>query len=83
MTHHPIPSALLSGGLLLAAAVGLAACSGGGGGNGPPRATDPVAFFGTAFAADYHASATSTPPVPKQGDIIPVSLTTNPQALNF
>jgi hypothetical protein len=72
--------------LMAAAGVALSACGGGSGSvasNPPPVVQPQEDFFGTGFAADFEASATSTPAVPKAGDIIPLSLTTNPQPVYF
>ena len=37
--------------------------------------------FGTAFGAAFRASATAAPVTPADGNIVPLSLTTNPVAL--
>jgi hypothetical protein len=82
---------VLTGASLAVVASALAACSGGGSSavatSPPPPPPPPPApqedFFGTAFGADFRAAAISTPAVPKQGDIIPVSYTTEPQPITF
>ena len=81
--------------LLRAAAAGalgaaLTACGGGGGGNGNGgtggtvttgggSTATPEDFFGSAFSTDFHAASNTQPAVPKDGDVIPLSLTTQPQ----
>ncbi len=64
---------------------GLASCGGNGGdaATTPPVVVPPAPApqenqFGTAFATDFRASPTSAPATPADGDIIPLSLTTNP-----
>ncbi len=79
---------VLTGVSVALAASALAACSGGGGSSvatspPPPPPAPQEDFFGTAFGADFRATAISTPAVPKQGDIIPVSYTTEPQPITF
>ena len=65
----------------------LSACGGGGGGDGsdsgaaPPPSTTVSAqedTFGLAFGMAFRADANSEPIEPKDGDIIPLSLTTEP-----
>lgn len=73
----------------LAAGLGLAvsAC---GGGTSSSSMTAPTAVattaqeakFGTKFASDYDAVANSEPANVSDGDIVPVSLTTEPIAVN-
>jgi hypothetical protein len=85
-----IRSSLLKGASALALTAGLAACSGGGGNNQmsvttppPPPTVDALAAnFGTGFAADFRMASTATPPVPAAGDIVPLSLTTQPIPLS-
>jgi hypothetical protein len=63
---------------------GLAACGGNSGDASAPAPPPPVVVmpqenqFGAAFATDYRASPMSNPVTPVPGDIIPLSLTTNP-----
>ena len=86
MISAAFPRKFLKGGVLTALGVALASCSGGGSGGSHVSAsakTDPIAYFGTGFAADFQAPANSTPAAPKADDNIPVSLTANPQALTF
>ena len=69
------------GAALLVATFVLAGCSGGGGGGTvgtTPKAED---FFGTQFGVDFRATANSEPVTPADGDIIALSLTTEPQLL--
>jgi len=80
----------LTGVSFAVAASALAACSGGGSSmavSPPPPPPPPPApqedFFGTGFGTDFRAMANSTPAVPKPGDIIPVSYTTEPQPIKF
>ena len=65
---------------------GLAACGGGGGGGGGHVVTPPppslAAFFGASFEKAFNASAMSEPFDPAPGDIIALSLTTEPQPLH-
>lgn len=61
----------------------LAACgsSGGGGGTPPPPPTTVTAqedTFGVAFGLAFRTDPNGTPIEPKDGDIIPLSLTTEP-----
>jgi hypothetical protein len=49
----------------------------------PPPPPPQEDFFGTAFGVDFRAPANSNPVVPSPGDIIPVSLTTEPQPIVF
>ncbi len=60
----------------------LAACgsSGDGGGTPPPPPTTVVQEdqFGAAFGTAYRTSANGTPIEPKDGDIVPLSLTAEP-----
>ena len=76
----------------VAVAVGLAltvsAC-GGSGSSGSPATTPPVVTataqedkFGTVFGTDYRASANSEPATTNDGDIVAVSLTTEPIDVN-
>ncbi len=66
------------------AGMALAGC--GGGGNSVATAPTPPPtlqqMFGTAFATDFAANANSTPVVPVSGDIIALSLTTQPIPLH-
>lgn len=70
------------------AGMALAGCGGGGGSSSTTTMTPTPAplslqqMFGTAFATDYAANANSTPVVPAAGDIIALSLTTQPIALH-
>ena len=70
---------------IAATGAALASCSGHGSSQmmvmTTPTPSDPIAAFGTNFATDFHASATSTPVVPAPGDIIPLSFTNTPAAL--
>ena len=84
-----LPLNLLKGVSLFAIAVALAGCGGTHGDSGgsvattpPPQQTDKLAqLYGTVFAADFRLASTATPPVPMAGDIVPLSLTTQPNAL--
>ena len=73
--------------LALLGVVGLA-LAGCGGGGGSSTSTTPVVVpslesnFGTAFNTDFFASPNSEPVVPMAGDIIALSLTTEPMALH-
>ena len=67
----------------------LVACGGGGGGGGdnppsPPPTTTTAQedTFGVAFGLAFRADANSEPIEPKDGDIIPLSLTTEPTEIN-
>ena len=78
----------LTGVSFAVAASALAACSGGGSSMAvspppPPPPAPQEDFFGTGFGTDFRAMANSTPAVPKPGDIIPVSYTTEPQPITF
>ena len=78
----------LTGVSFAVAASALAACSGGGSSMAvspppPPPPAPQEDFFGTGFGTDFRAMANSTPAVPKPGDIIPVSYTTEPQPIKF
>jgi hypothetical protein len=74
--------ALIAVGLVLS----LAACGGGGGGGtdtvvDPPKVvvTNQEDQFGTAFGTDFRTAANTDPAPPvNDGDIVPVSLTTEP-----
>ena len=74
--------ALIAVGLVLS----LAACGGGGGGRtdtvvDPPKVvvTSQEDQFGTVFGADFRTAANTDPAPPvNDGDIVPVSLTTEP-----
>lgn len=65
-------------------ASGLAACGNGSGSDTPAPPPPPVVAtpqenqFGANFATAYRAANTSAPITPADGDIIPLSLTTNP-----
>ena len=84
MINAAFPRKVVKGGVLTAFGVALASCGGGGGSPvSAPAKTDPIAYFGTGFAADFQAPANSTPAAPKADDNIPVSLTANPQPLTF
>lgn len=68
-------------------ACGVAACGGGGGSaSSPPAVITPAAkvetLFGSKFAMDFEAAPNSEPAAVAMGDIIPVSLTTEPVMLN-
>jgi hypothetical protein len=89
---NPKLRTVLGGVSFVVLATTVAACSGGGGGGSvvvspPPPPPPPPApqedFFGTQFGIDFRADANSDPVTPKKGDIIPVSLTTDPQSLKF
>jgi len=70
-------------GLLGAAAVALSGCGGGGGGaTVTTQPTSVASSFGTQFAIDFAASPNSQPVKPQSGDIIPLSLTTEPIPLH-
>lgn len=61
----------------------LAACSGGNDSSTPSPPPPPTVVaqedtFGVAFGTAFRASSDSTPIEPKDGDIIPVSLTAEP-----
>jgi hypothetical protein len=71
--------------LLASAAVTLAACGGGGGrsvSTAPVVAPSLESMFGAGFNTDFSASPNSQPAVPVSGDIIPLSLTTQPIPLH-
>jgi len=79
---------LCAGASVVALCAALEACSGGGGGASvttppPPPPPPQEDFFGTAFGVDFRAPANSNPVVPSPGDVIPVSLTTEPQPIVF
>jgi len=85
-----LPFKLLKGASLLALMVVLAGCIGKKSPPpvavttppAPPPPVDQLAqLYGTAFAADFRMASTATPPVPMAGDIVPLSLTTSPNAL--
>jgi hypothetical protein len=84
-----LPLNLLKGASLFAITVALAGCTGTNSNSGgsvattpPPQQTDQLAqLYGTGFAADFRMASTATPPVPMAGDIVPLSLTTQPNAL--
>jgi len=71
-------------------ASGVAACGGDGNSASTPSTTPPVitpaakqeTLFGANFATSYEQSPTATPTTPADGDIIPLSLTTEPVVLN-
>lgn len=70
---------------LSALAVALASCGGGGGGTSSSTPTPPVVTttgqedkFGTQFGIDFRAPNNSEPAQVNNGDIVPVSLTTEP-----
>ena len=74
---------LLAGGLALS----VAGCGGGGGSSssgGSPVvvATPQEDKFGTMFGIDFRAVANSEPANVSDGDIVPVSLTTEPITIN-
>lgn len=65
----------------------LAAACGGGGNDTPEQVPPPVVVppaapqedqFGAAFGAAFRASTTAAPATPADGNIVPLSLTTNP-----
>lgn len=70
------------------ALVALAACGSGGGGDGDNAPPAPPAIvappppqenqFGANFGAAFRADPTSTPRDPADGDIVPLSFTTDP-----
>ena len=70
--------------LVAAMSAGLAACGNDSGSAVATPVPPPVVAtpqenqFGTNFANAYRASGTSAPITPADGDIIPLSLTTNP-----
>jgi hypothetical protein len=73
--------------LVAAGGAALAGCGGGGGSSfSTTTATAPQPTlqqtFGIQFAVDFAAPANSQPVVPASGDIIPLSLTTQPTALH-
>lgn len=70
--------------VLLLLAAGLAACGGGGGVHvtPPPPFSRLEDMFGAAFGAAFRVVATSEPVAVAAGDIIPLSLTTEPIALH-
>jgi len=79
---------LCAGASVVALCAAREAGSGGGGGGGgvtmpPPPPPPQEDFFGTAFGVDFRAPPNSNPVVPSPGDIIPVSLTTEPQPIVF
>lgn len=65
---------------------GLAACDGGGGGKStkvtpppePPAAAPLEDQFGLAFGTAFRAASNTDPKDPGEGDLIPVSFTTDP-----
>ncbi len=68
---------------LMATTSALAACSGGGGGGGGPGPPPPPPArledgFGAGFAAAFRTNLNGVPRDPAAGDIIAVSLTTDP-----
>lgn len=78
-----LPRALIAGGLALL----VSGC--GGGGNSSSSSTPPVVVttaqedkFGTVFGMDFRASANSEPAKVNDGDIVAVSLTTEPITIN-
>ena len=67
----------------LALALPLAACSGGGGGGGgsnnpPDVVTSQEDQFGLAFGRAFRAAANAEPRQVSDGDLVPVSFTTEP-----
>jgi hypothetical protein len=78
-------STLFRLGLLALTGLALTACGGGGGGS---ASTTPVVVpslesqFGVGFNTDFFANPNSQPAVPTAGDIIAVSLTTQPIPLH-
>jgi len=70
-------------------ASGVAACGGDGNSASTPSTTPAVitpaakqeTLFGAGFATSYEQSPTATPTTPVDGDIIPLSLTTEPVTL--
>ncbi len=74
--------------LLLAIPIStLAACGGGGGDNAPPPSpptsiTAQEDTFGVVFGMAFRADANSEPIEPKDGDIIPLTLTEEPKEIN-
>ena len=84
---RPLPfRALLKGGALAALAASLAACSGHGSMAviPPPPPPDAFAAFGANFATDFadgKVSATTLPVTPASGDIVALSLTTQPMTI--
>ncbi len=89
--RFPTPTVFLSrAGVAAALAAGLSACGGGsdGGGNvvNPPNPPAPPAAkfedqFGAGFGAAYRVASNADPVEPSPGDLIPLSLTTDP--VNF
>lgn len=73
---------LAGAGLIVGLAFATAACSGGGGGSDPGPADPPPlagsARFGPGFDLAFKAVSTADPRDPVAGDIIPLSLTTDP-----
>ncbi len=72
--------------LLLLGAAGMALAGCGGGNNASTTTTPPVATtfetqFGIGFNTDFAASPNSQPATPLAGDIIALSLTTQPVSL--
>lgn len=71
-------------------AAGVAACGGDGNSASTPPTTPTVitpaakqeTSFGANFATSFEQSPTATPTTPADGDIIPLSLTTEPVVLN-
>lgn len=64
-------------------ALPLAGCGGGGGSDKPPTPPKVVTTaqedkFGLAFGMDFRASPNSEPATVNEGDIVPVSFTTEP-----
>lgn len=82
MTGKQLVQRALIGAVL---ALPLAACGGGGGSGRDTVVTPPVVtttaqedLFGTKFGADFRAPMDSEPASVSDGDIVPVSLTTEP-----
>ena len=75
--------------LVAAMGSGLAACGNSGGNASAPAPPPPPIVvqrqedqFGANFATDFRAGSTANPATPANGDIIPLSLTTNPVNLD-
>lgn len=72
--------------LLFAIPISTLAACGSGGDSGAPPPPPPVVVaqedtFGLVFGTAFRADANSTPIEPKDGDIVPLSLTTEPTAI--
>jgi hypothetical protein len=76
---------LCAGASVVALCAALEACGGGGGSvkTTPPVTVPQEDFFGTGFGVAFRAAANTEPVTPMASDIIPVSLTTEPQPIVF